>query len=480
MKINTVCLRQFSREKSLRSDCSYQSMVSKYYENGDAYYTFNDLFEVREDKIHSDDLTGGFRYCQIGDVGKDGTPNPVDLDFHDRNLLDENYYSKIEKGDVMRVEKDDMLMSFLLPQDPKIKGKFTYIDTASKDILFSTAFLRFKGKTASKILFYALQSIFYPDVAATARIRKGYTGYATLSKDDITDLKFSKKIVDTLLRDRRALDKAIHTIESKISALKSTIRTSSEIINDIFGREFSFDYIKFDELRDQKIYFSKESAFSNNPDLRFSAKFHRPAGEFVMAELRRITDRKIKHYIAEPIVLGASISPHDFDENGSAYYISMATIKTLRVELDDTQLVSDSYYESKQKKSVMPNDIIIARSGVAIGKSAIVEEAFDGVFADFTMRIRFDETKCNPRFAYYYIRSKYFQYLIEIYKKGLQNQNIFPIVIQEFPFPSLPLTEQNRIVDEIQKEMRKQLAINNKIEKLRREIDRVIQSTVTA
>lgn len=480
MKINTVYLSQFSREKSLRNDCAYQSMVSKYYENGDAYYSFGDLFEVREDKIHFDNLIGGFQYCQIGDVGKDGTPNPVDLDFNDRNLLDENYYSKIEKGDIMCVEKDDILMSFLLPQDPKIKGKFAYIDTTSKDILFSTAFLRFKGKTASKILFYALQSIFYPDIVATARIRKGYTGYATLSKDDLTDLKFSKKIVDTLLRDSCSLDEAINAIESRISILKSNMRTSSEIINDIFGKEFSFDYIKFDELKSEKIYLSKESAFSNNLDLRFSAKFHRPAGEFVMAELRRITDRKIKHYIAEPIVLGASISPQDFDEDGSAYYISMATIKTQNVELDDKQLVSDSYFESKRKKSVMPNDIIIARSGVAIGKSAIIEETFDGVFADFTMRIRFDETKCNPHFAYYYIRSKYFQYLIEIYKKGLQNQNIFPIVIQEFPFPNIPLTEQNRMVEEIQKEMGKQLDINNKIRNLHNEIDRVIQSTITA
>ena len=478
MKINNVSLSQYSKEKSLRSDCAYQSMISRYYETGQSYYSFNDLFEVLEEKINSDDLVSNFQYCQIGDVEKDGTPNPANLDFNDRNLLDESYYSKIEKGDIMRVEKDDILMSFLLPQDPQIKGKFTYIDSASEDIFFSTAFLRIKGKAYSKILFYALQSVFYPDVVATARIRKGYTGYATLSKDDLTNLKFSKNTIDSLFSKSIFLEKTIDDLESRISLLKSTTRTSSEIIDAVFEKEFSFDYNKFEELKNKKIYFSKESAFANNPDLRFSAKFHRPAGDFVMSELQRITDRKIKHYISEPIILGASISPKDFDENGTAYYVSMATIKTLSVELDDTQLVSDSYFKAKSNKSVMPNDIIIARSGVAIGKSAIVEDSFDGVFADFTMRLRFDEAKCNPHFAYYYIRSKYFQYLIEIYKKGLQNQNIFPIVIQEFPFPDISLAEQNRIVDTIQAEMKKQNDTRDKIAELRNSIDAIIESAI--
>lgn len=128
-------------------------MVSKYYETDEPCYSFKDLFDVLEERINSDDLVSDFQYCQIGDVGKDGTPNPVTLDFNDRDLLDESYYSKIEKGDIMRVEKDDILMSFLLPQDPQIKGKFTYIDSASENILFSTAFLRMRGKADPKILY---------------------------------------------------------------------------------------------------------------------------------------------------------------------------------------------------------------------------------------------------------------------------------------------------------------------------------------
>lgn len=197
-----------------------------------------------------------------------------------------------------------------------------------------------------------------------------------------------------------------------------------------------------------------------------------------MKQLVGRTNKKIKHFLASPIVLGASISPNDFDEKGTAYYVSMATIKTLEIELDDTQLVSTSYYNAHSGKNLQKGDIILARSGVAIGKVAIVREDFDGIFADFTMRIRLDSQKYNPMFAYYYFRSKYFQYLIEIYKKGLQNQNIFPIVMQEFPILDISLDEQKRIVEEIQAEILKQDDIKKQIVELRSQMDYIVMSAI--
>jgi type I restriction enzyme S subunit len=274
--------------------------------------------------------------------------------------------------------------------------------------------------------------------------------------------------------------KKIEPIEAKIASLKRSKCSIQETIDFVFQREFGFDYDKFETLKSQKYYFTQQSMFSNNPDLRFSVKYHRPAGDFVMEELIRISDKKIKHFISEPIVLGASISPSDFDESGEAYYVSMATIKTLEVVLDETQLVSSSYFEAKKAKSLQRNDIVVARSGVAIGKTAIVRDDFDGIFADFTMRIRFDEAKYNPQFAYYYLRSKYFQYLIEVYKKGLQNQNIFPIVMQEFPIPDISLPEQQRIVDEIQAEIGNQEQLKAEIASLRNQIDEVIIQSISA
>jgi Restriction endonuclease S subunits len=294
-----------------------------------------------------------------------------------------------------------------------------------------------------------------------------------LSKKELSKIHIPNIGIDM----QNSIADQISHIETDIKLHKSKIKSVLSIVDSVFQREFDFDYDTFEELKTHKTYISKQSLFSNNSDLRFSAKYHRPAGDFVMEQLTGITDKKIKHFLAEPIVLGASISPSDFDENGEAYYVSMATIKTLEVELDETQLVSQEYYESHKAKSLQKGDIIVARSGVAIGKTAIVKEEFDGIFADFTMRIRFDSARYNPMFAYYYLRSKYFQYFIDVYKKGLQNQNIFPIVMQEFPILDISIGEQQRIVDEIQAEISKQDDIKNQIAELRSQIDDIIMET---
>ena len=142
--------------------------------------------------------------------------------------------------------------------------------------------------------------------------------------------------------------------------------------------------------------------------------------------------------------------------------------------------MSKEYSDSKQAKTVRKNDIILARSGEGtIGKVALIDDdELQGVFSDFTMRIRLKDY--NPEFAYYYFRTTYFQYLIEIYKKGLgNNTNIFPIVVREFPMLDISLEEQQRIVDKIHAEIAKQDEIKKQIESLRGQIDVMIQDVLT-
>ena len=87
----------------------------------------------------------------------------------------------------------------------------------------------------------------------------------------------------------------------------------------------------------------------------------------------------------------------------------------------------------------------------------------------------------SSHFAYLYFRTTYFQYLVEIFKKGLgNNTNIFPNVLREFPIPDISLDEQQRIVDEITAEIRTQEQIHTQISELRKQIDRIITEAITA
>lgn len=271
-----------------------------------------------------------------------------------------------------------------------------------------------------------------------------------------------------------------HVIEKKIDRLEHDKNSDVQhIIDDVFTEKFHFDISKFEELKSKKCYKCTQSVFSKNPDLRFSAKFHRPAGEYVQKELFKITDKRIKDFLSEPIILGASISPQDYDDNGDKRYVSMATIRSWKYVRENASRVSNMYYRSKMDKRVQKDDIIMARSGEGtIGKVAIITDNIDDVFADFTMRIRL--VNYNGTFAYYYFRTSYFQYLIGINKKGLgNNTNIFPINIQEFPLPDIDLVEQKNVVDEIKAKIAKMEGKRKKIRGLQESIIQLLISDVT-
>lgn len=471
LKYQTVPISEIAQERTLRQDVDYHQYNHRL---NNEYYKFSDLFVIVDDeKITTDNLFQPFQYCEIGDTDKDGEIYPVELDFSQRNLLDENYYKKIEKGDILSVKENDILIAKVRPN----LKKYIRITSSIKNIYFTSAFIHIRAKSMPEIMYYCFRNTFYSDLMAISRQGKGYP---TLSENDLVTLRFDKSIIDVLFRNRDSLVAHIHSIENEIKILKEGIKTHKDIIDFTFKKEFNWDYEVFDSLRKIKCYNSQYSVFSNNPDLRFSAKFHRDAGSFVMKQLTAITDKKIKHFLAEPIILGASISPNDYSDDGDYQYISMATIKNWMFDSESANYVSKEYSDSKVAKTVRKNDIILARSGEGtIGKVALIDDDnVNGVFADFTMRIRLKDY--NPEFAYYYFRTSYFQYLIEVFKKGLgNNTNIFPVVIQEFPLIDISLDEQQRIVDEIHAEIAKQEEIKSKIEKLRNQIDSTIEEAIS-
>lgn len=470
MRIQQIDLVSASQEKSLRQDFDYHRYHNSRAEN---YYPFSELFELLPVIPPIDgELDCDFQYCEIGDVNKDGSICPVTLNFSNRNLEEDNYYTKIERGDITHVSNNDILLSKVRPN----LKKYVRITPDVENVLFTTAFIRIKSKQAPQIMYYCFRSVFYEDLMSIARQGKGYP---TLNEKDLMALRFDKVLIDKLVKHSPEITNDILQIEAQIIALQKTIISEKTIIDDVFLREFSFDLSTFNSLQETRCNTVCNIMFSNNPDLRFSAKFHRKVGYYVMNQLTSVTNKKIKHFLSEPIILGASVSPSDFSDDGDFSYISMATIKNWSFDPESANLVSNSYSYEKQAKTVRKGDIILARSGEGtIGKVALIEdEEIQGIFADFTMRIRLNNY--NPEFAYYYFRTTYFQCLIEVYKKGLgNNTNIFPVIVQEFPLLDISLYEQKRIVEEIHNAIKVQNTKKAKISKLKEQIDRIIERAI--
>lgn len=271
----------------------------------------------------------------------------------------------------------------------------------------------------------------------------------------------------------------IQPIETEITHLKNVKLKPLDIINQVFGKAFGFDWAAFEQLKKEKSYSSSLSQFANNVDCRMGLRFHHKAGKYLHSFLMSKTAKKVKDFIGEPIVLGKSVSPLDYDEDGEYFYIAMSNIKTYAFDPEDCKKVSDDYSKNNLKKTVQKGDILLARSGEGtIGKVALIEdEDLNAIFADFTQRIRL--TNYNTLFAYYFFRSEFFQYLVYTHKKGLgNNTNIFPSQIQEFPIPDWDETKQTAIVEKIKTQIDSQNLIDQQIEQKQQQINAIIENAI--
>lgn len=283
------------------------------------------------------------------------------------------------------------------------------------------------------------------------------------------------------VEQQNALLNSITPIENEISNLKLQVVNPVEIINQVFGEAFDFDWEEFEGIKQEKIYTSSFASFANNIDCRMGVRFHNKAGKYVQAFLEKITNKRVKDFISEPIVLGKSVSPKDYDEDGEYFYIAMSNIKTWAFDPADCKKISDEYSSSNLNKTIQKGDILLARSGEGtIGKVALIEdEEISGIFADFTQRIRL--AGFDPLCAYYYFRSDFFQYLVYTHKKGLgNNTNIFPSQIKEFPMPDWDETKQAEIVEAIKIQLDEQREIDRQIEEKQRAINKIIDEAITA
>ena len=271
----------------------------------------------------------------------------------------------------------------------------------------------------------------------------------------------------------------IKPLEIQISELKSSRLQAINVINRVFGEEFGFNWVEFEEIKKEKAYKSGILEFANNIDCRMGIRFHNKAGVYIQSFLETKTNKRIKDFISEPIVLGKSISPSDYDEDGEYFYIAMSNIKSWAFDSENCKKVSDSYAVSNLNKTVKKGDILLARSGEGtIGKVALIEdEDINGIFADFTQRIRL--TDFDPLCAYYYMRSDFFQYLVYTHKKGLgNNTNIFPSQIREFPIPDWDEVKQAEIVEKIRTQINEQKEIDRQIEEKQQAINKIIENAI--
>ena len=145
---------------------------------------------------------------------------------------------------------------------------------------------------------------------------------------------------------------------------------------------------------------------------------------------------------------GANERAIDGDPQTEVRYIRITDID------DHGKLQNEDWKTAKrvdEKYALDENDILFARSGATAGKTFIYKSEYGkAIFAGYTIRFRFDRTKVNPLFVFYYTLLSRYRRWVRIIQRPSGQPNINSREFKSFELPLAPLDIQNHIVEIMQ------------------------------
>ncbi|HCL57806.1 MAG TPA: hypothetical protein DHW82_12475 [Spirochaetia bacterium] len=384
------------------------------------------------------------------------------IDFENIQYLSDDFFDD-KRYSNFKVKKDDMILSLV-----GSIGKIALIEEDYKMLLNQNNI----SLRLNKDLFHLKYFTYTVDFLLKEIIKKLYSnsGYSFLRIEDLFDIDLPlipKPIQDQIVSQ-------IEPIEKKIKEVKATIKDPRLIINEVFAREFEFDLEKFEEMKKEK-YFEVKFSKINTSLIRSTVIQNKLSSNFLKLFLSK-KSVFLKDIILKPIKRGKQ---PEYTEDG------IKVIKTLNIQkgkitFDEVQFVSENFLiDNEEKAGIYQNDLLLTSTGMGRGKFALYEDE-ETCFADSHVSIiRFNQEKITPNFLNYYCQSFFgveqLKY-IEMHIKG--TPEIYEAQLNYFQIPNIPLTYQQKIVDEIKEELDKQEEIKRKIEKERNKIDEIIKHSI--
>ncbi|MEH1915312.1 restriction endonuclease subunit S [Nostoc sp.] len=278
------------------------------------------------------------------------------------------------------------------------------------------------------------------------------------------------------LNIQQTVAKQLEELEQKLIEKQRSLSSRPKVIDAIFADEFNYTLNDYRAKAGNFTYERSIDEFGRSLDLRGGVRFHHPKFDPLDTMFTNVERCLFREVIIPFVRLGATIHPEDYDEDGEAYYISPAVIKTYTCDLNSAQTLTDSYYKSNsQQFGLRENDLVIARSGEGtIGKAALFTDDSPCIYSDFTMRVRFNQ-RILPEFGYYFCCSKLFHLQVEKLKRGMGNMtNFFPGQLLRFWIACPSPERQKDIVERVRIALDEFDAQRDEVERLRNEIDAVV------
>ena len=286
---------------------------------------------------------------------------------------------------------------------------------------------------------------------------------------------FNIPISSALLNKQEVLLSNIAPIEQQIRALKSQIKTPKEIVDEVLSKEFGYDLNEFKEMSKRNVFFINLSDITRSYLLRNSTKFHHPKYDYILEILSKHKTVKLRKLLREPVRRG--VQPK-YSEEGEIMVIKTVNLRNGYIDLTEVQYVTEEFYRKNERKAgVKKGDVLMASTGTgSIGKVDYWDYDDLAIVDSHVSIIRVDETKINPRYLTFYLRSIFGQIQVEVNYSGMSNQiEIYPNQIENFEIICPPMEKQKVIVQKIEQKIYEQKRIEDKINELRKKINEIIE-----
>jgi len=110
-------------------------------------------------------------------------------------------------------------------------------------------------------------------------------------------------------------------------------------------------------------------------------------------------------------------------KSGNYKYLRITDIQNQKVDWDSVPISDISSESEIEKYKLEPNDILFARTGATVGKSFLVEEVQNSIFASYLIRIKPKEI-VYPKFLYLFFQSENYWQQIRGHEVGAAQPNV--------------------------------------------------------
>jgi type I restriction enzyme S subunit len=146
---------------------------------------------------------------------------------------------------------------------------------------------------------------------------------------------------------------------------------------------------------------------------------------------------------------GSSLKKHELIETSGIKTIWIENIIDNEFNWNYRRYIAREKYQELKEFTVKPNDIVITMMGT-VGRVAVIpNDIGQAIISSHLLKITLDQSKCLPKYMYYYLLSRFVEKQIMRESRGIVMGGLNTGVIKSLLVKLPPLEEQEKIVSHL-------------------------------